>query len=301
MDNLNPQDIKIHVVAKSVTPRGEPIALNEVAVLLNPHDDVAIARRPLGKGVILQLPAESGPGERVEVRQRIPSGHKVALHDVEQGQAVRRYGSIIGFATQPIHVGEHVHSHNLAVGELHQEYEYSVDVQPPEFVQPEQRRTFMGYRRPDGKAGTRNYIAVIGSVNCSASTVRFITRRFTPEVLRDYPNIDGVIGLTHKNGCAMRIGGPAIKQLQRVLAGMALNPNIGAYLLVGLGCESNQIQEMIANMELEYGKRGQWKRPLFLTIQENHGIASTVEAAAGMISKLLPEVNDVQREPLPIS
>ncbi len=298
MDNLNPQDIKIHVVAKSVTPRGEPVALNEVAVLLNPHDDVAIARRPLGKGVILQLPAEN---ERVEVRQRIPSGHKVALHAVEQGQAVRRYGSIIGFATQPIHVGEHVHSHNLAVGELHQEYEYSVDVQPPEFVPAEQRRTFMGYRRPDGKAGTRNYIAVIGSVNCSASTVRFITRRFTPEVLRDYPNIDGVIGLTHKNGCAMRIGGPAIKQLQRVLAGMALNPNIGAYLLVGLGCESNQIQEMIATMELEYGKRGQWKRPLFLTIQENHGIASTVEAAAGMISKLLPEVNDVQREPLPIS
>ncbi len=298
MDNLNPQDIKIHVVAKSVTPRGEPVALNEVAVLLNPHDDVAIARRPLGKGVILQLPAEN---ERVEVRQRIPSGHKVALHAVEQGQAVRRYGSIIGFATQPIHVGEHVHSHNLAVGELHQEYEYSVDVQPPAFVPAEQRRTFMGYRRPDGKAGTRNYIAVIGSVNCSASTVRFITRRFTPEVLRDYPNIDGVIGLTHKNGCAMRIGGPAIKQLQRVLAGMALNPNIGAYLLVGLGCESNQIQEMIATMELEYGKRGQWKRPLFLTIQENHGIASTVEAAAGMISKLLPEVNDVQREPLPIS
>lgn len=301
MDNLNPQDIKIHVVAKSVTPRGEPIALNEVAVLLNPQDDIAIARRPLGKGVILQLPAEGGKAEQVEVKQRIPSGHKVALRDVEQGQAVRRYGSIIGFATQPIHVGEHVHSHNLAVGELHQEYEYSLDVQLPEFVSPEQQRTFMGYRRPDGRAGTRNYIAVIGSVNCSASTVRFITRRFTSDVLRDYPNIDGVIGLTHKNGCAMRIGGPAIEQLQRVLAGMALNPNIGAYLLVGLGCESNQIQEMIANMGLEHGKRGQWKQPLFLTIQENHGIATTVEEAVRVINKLLPEVNDVKREPIPIS
>jgi len=301
MDNLNPQDIKIHVVAKSVTPRGEPIALNEVAVLLNPHDDVAIARRPLGKGVILQLPAESDKTEHVEVKQRIPSGHKVALHDVEQGQAVRRYGSIIGFATQPIHAGEHVHSHNLAVGELHQEYEYSVDVQPLEFVPTEQQRTFMGYRRPDGRAGTRNYIAIIGSVNCSASTVRFIERRFTPEVLRDYPNIDGVIGLTHKSGCGMRIGGAAVEQLQRGLGGMAPKPHIGAYLLVGLGCESNQIQEMIANMELEHGKRGQWKQPLFLTIQENHGIATTVEEAVRVISKLLPEVNDVKREPIPIS
>jgi altronate hydrolase len=301
MDNLNPQDIKIHVVAKSVTPRGEPIALNEVAVLLNPHDDVAIARRPLGKGVILQLPAESDKAEHVEVKQRIPSGHKVALHDVEQGQAVRRYGSIIGFATQPIHVGEHVHSHNLTVGELHQEYEYGVDVQPLEFVPTEQQRTFMGYRRSDGRAGTRNYIAIIGSVNCSASTVRFIERRFTPEVLRDYPNIDGVIGLTHKSGCGMRIGGAAVEQLQRVLAGMALNPNIGAYLFVGLGCESNQIQEMIANMELEHGKRGQWKQPLFLTIQENHGIATTIEEAVRVISKLLPEVNDVKREPISIS
>ncbi len=301
LQDLQKQDLKVHVVAKSIMPRGEPIPLNEVAVLLNPSDDVAIARQPLSRGVILRLPTGTGTSEHVEIRQRIPSGHKVALHDVEQGQPIRRYGSIIGFATQPMHRGEHVHNHNLAVGELHQKYDYSVDVQPVEFVPLEQQRTFMGYRRPDAKAGTRNYIAIIGSVNCSASTVRLIERRFSPEVLRDYPNIDGVIGLTHKSGCGMRIGGTAVEQLQRVLAGMAVHPNIGAYLLVGLGCESNQIQEMIANMELEQGKRGQWKQPLFLTIQENHGIATAVEEAARIISRLLPEVNDVKREPIPIS
>ena len=145
-----------------------------------------------------------------------------------------------------IETGSHVHSHNLAVGNLKQVYDFGVDMHPVDTVPIEQRRTFMGYRRPDGKAGTRNYIAIISSVNCSASTTRFIQRRFGPEVLRDYPNIDGVIGLTHKNGCAMRMGGEAIAQLQRVMAGMATHPNIGAYLMVGLGCESNQLQELIS-------------------------------------------------------
>lgn len=302
MDNQNNQPPRVHIVAKNVTPRGVPIPLHEVAVLLHPQDDVAIVRTPLSRGVILDLSSEiAHAANQVEVVQRVQSGHKVAIRNVAQGQPVRRYGSIIGFATQPILAGSHVHSHNLAVGELDQEYEYSVDVRPIEFVPPELRRTFLGYRRPDGKAGTRNYIAIIGTVNCSASTVRFIQQQFGPEILQNYPNIDGIIGLTHKNGCAMRHGGAAIEQLQRVLAGMAVHPNIGAYLLVGLGCESNQVQELIANMELDKGKRGAWKQPLFLTIQENHGVARTVKEAARMIERLLPEVNDVRREPIPIS
>ncbi|WP_422877892.1 UxaA family hydrolase [Ktedonosporobacter rubrisoli] len=271
-------------------------------MLLNAKDDVAIARVPLSRGVIIRLPdGTRNGGELVEVLQRVPSAHKVALHDIAQGQAVRRYGSIIGFATQPIQVGSHVHSHNLAVGELQQDYEYGVDVHPVDFLPPEQRRTFMGYRRPDGKAGTRNYIAIISTVNCSASTVRYIQRHFGPEIMREYPNIDGVIGLTHKSGCGMRHGSSSVEQLQRVLAGMAIHPNVGAYLLVGLGCESNQVQEMIQNMELSHGRQASWKKPLFLTIQENHGISGTVEEGARMIAELLPQVNAVQREPIPIS
>jgi arabinonate dehydratase len=296
------QSPKVHIVVKGLTPRGEPVPLNEAAVLLQPNDDVAIARMPLGRGVVLRLPpGTGGDGELVEVRQRIQSGHKLAIRDVPQGQPVLRYGSIIGFATQPIQAGSHVHTHNLTVGELKQAYEYGVDMRPVEYVSPEKQRTFMGYRRPDGKVGTRNYIAIISTVNCSASTIRYIQRRFAPELLRDYPNIDGVIGLTHKNGCAMQHGGEAIEQLQRVLAGMAVHPNVGAYLLVGLGCESNQIQDMISNMELNADRHASWKPPLYLTIQENHGIASTVEEGVRMIAELLPQVNDVGREPLPIS
>jgi altronate hydrolase len=296
MDNPSTQSPKVHVVVRGVPARGEPVPLNDVAVLLHPNDDVAIARIPLNRGVLLHLPSGD---TLVEMKQRVQSGHKFALHDIAQGQPVRRYGSIIGFATQPIEAGAHVHSHNLAVGELKQEYEYGVDVRPIDFVPPEQRRTFMGYRRPDGRAGTRNYIAIIGTVNCSATTVRYIQRRLGPELLRDYPNIDGVIGLTHKSGCGMRLGGDAIAQLQRVLAGMAVHPNVGAYLLVGLGCESNQVQELISDMELNNGQG--WKKPLFLTIQENHGVAHTAEEGARIITELLPQVNDVRRERIPIS
>ncbi len=294
---INP---KVHTIARGVAPGSTPIPLSEVGVLLHPADDVAIARVPLNRGVVLRLPTrEAGSRDLLEVKQRVQAGHKVALRAIAIGEPVLRYGSIIGFATQPIEAGAHVHSHNLAVGELKQEYDYGVDVRPVSLVPVEQRRTFMGYKRPDGKVGTRNYIAIISTVNCSASTIRAMQRRFGAEILRAYPNIDGVIGLTHKSGCGMRHGSAAVEQLQRVLAGMAVHPNVGAYLLVGLGCESNQVQEMISRMELDHGQR--WKKPLFLTIQENHGIASTVEEGAQTIGALLPAVNDVRREPVSIS
>ena len=294
------QPLQVHSIVQGVTAGGPPVPLNEVAVLLHSHDDVAIARVPLNRGVAVRLPADARGGERlITLTQRIPSGHKFALHAVEQGAPVRRYGSLIGFATQPIAIGSHVHTHNLAVGERHEQYEFGVDARPVEIVPQEQRRTFMGYRRPDGKVGTRNYVAIISTVNCSASTVRAIQKRFTPELMSQYPNIDGVIGLTHKSGCGMRHGSEAVAQLQRVLAGMAMHPNIGAYLLLGLGCESNQVQEMIQNMALEHG--APWKQPLFLTIQEHHGLAHTVEEGVEMLTELLPRANAVEREPVPIS
>ncbi len=291
---------RLHTITQGVVSGDRPVPLHEVAVLLHARDDVAIARLPLNRGVKLRLPGQSVAGAALlEVRQRILAGHKVALRALAPGEPVLRYGAIIGFATQPIQPGDHVHSHNLAVGKLRQAYEYSVGVRPVDVVSSEQRRTFMGYRRSDGRAGTRNYIAILSTVNCAASTVRFIQRHFTPDLLRAYPNIDGVIGLTHKSGCGMQHGGDAVTQLQRVLAGMALHPNVGAYLLVGLGCESNQVQELIAQMALDRAQS--WKQPLFLTLQENHGVASTVEAGVRMIGELLPRVDAVRREPIPIS
>lgn len=291
MESQHPPLTQIQIAG--LHPSAQPIALQEATVLLQPDDDVAIARFPLSRGLALLLPS----GEVIQVGQRIQAGHKVALRAIMQGQPVRRYGSIIGFASTPIAAGSHVHTHNLAVGALDQHYAYGVDLRPVDFVPPEQQRTFLGYRRPDGKAGTRNYLALIGTVNCSASAIRAIQRRFGPEILRAYPQIDGIIGLTHKNGCAM--GSEGIATLQRVLAGMATHPNIGAYLLVGLGCETNQINELIRARELDHGAR--WKEPFYLNLQENQGIAQTVDEGVRLIGELLPKVNDVRREPFPLS
>ena len=290
----------ITLSVKAAPRSGQPVKLREVAVLLHPADDVAIARLTLLPGTLLRLPDDATDGgQMVEVCQLVQPGHKVALRPVAEGQPVRRYGSIIGFASQPIPVGGHVHSHNLSVGQLSQKYEFSTDYHPVDFVPPHLRRTFMGYRRPDGRAATRNYIAIIGTVNCSASAIRLAERRFGPSELADYPNVDGVIGLTHKSGCGMRLGSDAVEQLQRTLAGMALHPNVGAYILMGLGCETNQVRDMIESMGL--GAGNQWKKPLFLTVQENHGIAGVVEETARLVRELLPQVNAVQREPIPIS
>ena len=294
-----PANAQLHSIETGNVTRGTVVALKEVAVLLHTRDNVAIAQTPLSKGVLLQLANTTDAFELIEVQQRILSGHKVAIKAIAAGEPVLRYGSVIGFATQSILPGQHVHSHNLAVGAIKQNYEYSTDIQPVEFISREFQRTFAGYRRPDNKAATRNYIAIISTVNCSATTVRYIQKHFTPEIMKAYPNIDGVIGLTHKSGCGMRHGSDAVAQLQRVIAGMSMHPNIGAYLLVGLGCESNQVQELIAEMELERGAH--WKKPLYLTIQETHGVASTVEEGIRLIGEQLSRVNDVQREKIPVS
>jgi altronate hydrolase len=297
MDTLNTFENSIQVITSSIARRDTAIPLEEVAILLHPSDDVAIARTPLSRETKLLLP----DGIVIEMTQRVQPGHKVALHDIEEKQPVRKYGSVIGFTTRPIKAGSHVHTHNLAVGKLDLNYEFGAEYRPLEYMPVEQRQTFLGYRRPDGRAATRNYIALISTVNCSASTIRQVQARFGTQILRQYPNVDGIIGLTHKSGCAMQQGGEAIEQLQRTLAGMAAHPNVGAYILLGLGCESNQVREMIANRKLGMGASGQWKQPIFLNIQEHHGIADTVEDTAQILGQLLAQVNDVQREPIPVS
>src|SRR5438270_9502669 len=138
--------------------------LTDRAIVLKPEDDVAVAKAPLAKGAVF----EDGPA-RIEARQDVKPGHKIARRDVRRGQPVRRYGQVIGFATQDIAVGEHVHTHNLDIGELQREYEVGVDVKPVDYYPAESMRYFDGYRRDDGRVGTRNYVAIISGVNCSAS------------------------------------------------------------------------------------------------------------------------------------
>jgi altronate hydrolase len=274
------------------------VPLQQVAIRLHAQDHVAIAKTNLVAGTTLLL-EEGGP---VKVRQFIPSGHKVALSEVAPEAPVRRYGQIIGFASQAIQPGDHVHSQNLDVKDFARDYAFGVDVKPIDYVPEANRRTFMGYKRANGQVGTRNYIALISSVNCSAHTSREIAHYFTPERLAAFPNVDGVIALTHQLGCATRLGGHDYLMLQRTLAGMARHPNIGAYILVGLGCETNQISDLVDRHQLTRNGNGAGhEAPLHLVIQDEGGIRKTIEAGIAAVEKLLPLVNQAERTPQPVS
>src|SRR5881409_4246140 len=270
-------------------------ALTEKAVLLRAEDDVAVAKAELAAGTVL----EDGT-TRIEVRQDIRPGHKVARKAVRRGEPVRRYGQVIGFATQDIAVGEHVHTQNLDIGELAADrYEVGVDVTPVEFYPREKMRHFDGYLREDGRVGTRNYVAIISGVNCSASVSQFVKDKFR-DVSRQYPNIDGVLAVTHKSGCGTKLFGEDHMALQRVLAGYAKHPNVAAYILIGLGCEVNQAAVIVDRQKM--GVPGHPERkPFLVNIQEAGGIRKTVERAVAEVAKLLPIVNDVTRTKQPIS
>jgi altronate hydrolase len=277
------------------TPEAGRVPLRQVAIRLHPTDHVVVAKTPLPPGMSLVLEDDSV----VTVRQLVPSGHKLAVTSVASGEPIRRYGQIIGFATQTISAGEHVHSHNLSVADFARDYAFSADVQPVDYVPVGARRTFQGYLRADGRVGTRNLIAVIASVNCSAHTCREIARAFSDEMLAAYPNVDGVIALSHLSGCANRIGGDDYVLLQRTLAGMATHVNIGGYIIVGLGCETNQVGDLIQNYALQSGVSVE--PPPNLNIQDAGGIRKTINAGVAAIHELLPEVNQTTRTPQPIS
>jgi altronate hydrolase len=277
------------------------VPLREVALRLNSQDNVAIAKINLQVGTTLDLEAGDSPHTQVPVRQFIPSGHKVALQEMPPGEPVRRYGQVIGFASQAILPGEHVHTHNVGVQDFAREHTFGVDVQPVTCVPESGRRTFLGYRRANGRVGTRNYIAVISTVNCSAHTSREIAHYFTPERLAAFPNVDGVIALTHQSGCPLGVGSPDYVLLQRTLAGMARHPNVGAYLILGLGCESNQAADLIEIYGLCSHDGDLSGCPPTIAIQDLGGIRKTVEAGIATIEKLLPAANTAQRTPQLIS
>jgi altronate hydrolase len=271
-------------------PMGK-VTLSQVAVKLHPEDDVAIAKVNIPVGTTLQLDS----GMEISAQRLIPSGHKIALREIAAGEALRRYGQVIGFATETIAAGEQVHTHNLAVQDFARDYAFGVDVKPIDYLPENQRRTFMGYVRKNGKVGTRNYIAVISTVNCSAHVTREIAHYFTQERLSDYPNVDGVIPLAHLSGCGSKLNGEDYHLLQKVLAGMANHANIGAYIIVGLGCEVNQVSDLIANYGLDSAQ------PPNFTIQDTGGIRKTIEAGITAVEELLPTVNADRRTPQPVS
>jgi altronate hydrolase len=268
------------------------VPLSQVAVHLRPEDNIAVAARNLPEGLEIQH-----NGSTLIVNARVGLGHKVALRDIAKGEAVYKYGQIIGFAGKTIPAGSHVHVHNVSAESFERDYAFCRDCPPP--PAPAEPRYFQGYDRGDGRFGTRNYIAIISTVNCSASTSKYISERFrATDLLRQYPNVDGVVAITHKAGCAMQYDGPDHNQLDRTLAGFARHPNVAAYILVGLGCETGQAIHLVEHEGL-IQLNGSRKKPLVITIQECGGIRKTVDAGVQAIADLLPQVNDIKRTKLP--
>ncbi len=271
------------------------VPCQKVTIRLHPDDNVVIAKTNLQAGIVLVLES----GEQCIVQRFIPAGHKIALNEVDSGAAIRRYGQTIGFAAETILAGQHVHTHNVVSKEVELDYAFSSEVKPTQSVAEDKKRTFLGFKRENGQVGTRNYIVVISAVNCSAHVCREIANHFTGERLAAFSNIDGVIALTHSVGCGGTHSGTLdYAMLQRTLAGMARHPNVGACVLVGLGCETNQLDELIEMQHLN-GKNS--NPPVSLMIQDLGGIAKTIQAGITAIEKLLPTVNDIQRTPQPIS
>jgi altronate hydrolase len=257
-------------------------------IRLHPADDVVIARGQLVGGTSV---------EGVTTRGLIPPGHKVAVRAIAQGEPVRRYNQIIGFASRPIGPGEHVHTHNLDMGpdkgHFDRDYAFGADVKAPP---PRREATFMGIKRADGRVATRNYIGVLTSVNCSATAARAIadhfSRRTNPQALAPYPMVDGVVALTHGTGCGMDADGLGMRVLERTLTGYATHANFAAVLVVGLGCEANQINAWLATGNLAEGENFRT-----FNIQDTGGTRKTVDKGVALIESMLPRANAVTREP----
>ncbi len=271
---------------------------------LHPDDNVAVATRGIPAGATIDA---GGVGRSVTASECVEMGHKIALARIGVGSPVRKYGQTIGFASAEIKPGQWVHTHNVEAGPLSLDYAFASEA-PPDPA-PIRGRTFLGYRRPDGRAATRNYIGIVSTVNCSAATSRFVAQAFDHELLETYPNVDGVLPLVHKAGCAMQYGGPDHEQLSRVLAGFAKHANIAAYLVIGLGCETGQPSFLVDNYGLTQlqvpgrnaaPRPSDGKSPLVMTIQEVGGVRKTVDRAVGLIREMLPEVNRVKRVPIPV-
>ncbi|WP_420415548.1 UxaA family hydrolase [Roseibium sp.] len=258
------------------------------AILLHADDNVVIALRDLQKG-------ERASSTEVTVREPIAPGHKIARFTIPKGAFVIRYGQIIGQAKTDIEIGEHVHTQNLGMGEHTQDYGYAENCVALEPIA--EQRTFQGYVREDGKVGTRNYVGILTSVNCSGSVARFISEAAKRTGLLDaFPNVDGIVPIVHGTGCGMSAKDEGYATLFRTLSGYAQNPNFGAILLIGLGCEVMQVADLVGGRPIRSDSALR-----YMTIQQTGGTRRTIEAGLSELRELAELANKAERRPAPVS
>ena len=267
----------------SVTTAATPRTLR-----LNGTDNVRVAIDTIMPGSVV---------EGVTASQRVPKGHKIAVTGIAEGSPVLKFGQIIGFAKAPIAPGEWVHEHNCGMSDFDRDYQFAEGAHDDGLLPLAERRHFDGFHRPNGKVGTRNYIGILTSVNCSATVARYIADAFNrTDILKDYPNVDGVVAFVHGQGCGMGGSGEGYETLERTQWGYATHPNLAGVLVVGLGCEVFQIPRLMKQYNLveHDGFRT-------MTIQDTGGTRKTIETGIAVIKDMLPAANAYKRQATPVS
>ena len=255
-------------------------------IRLHDNDNVLVVRHALALGQDL-------PDFGIRTKAQLPAGHKVAARHISAGERVVKYNVVIGSASRDIQAGEHVHGHNITLVDEYRDPGFSENVQPVDYLSESQRARFMGFVRPDGRVGTRNFIGILSSVNCSATVINRIAAHFTPDKLVHYPNVDGVVAFAQTSGCGMSSPSEHFELLRRTIAGYARHANLAGVLIVGLGCERNQVADLMATQGLSPG-------PLMrsLVMQDSGGTRATIAAGVAAVEDMLPLANAAVRTPV---
>lgn len=258
-------------------------------IRLDAADNVVVAREPIAVGTLIAT-------EGVTTLQEVPLGHKIATRPIKKGEAIKKYNTTIGFASEDLVPGTWLHSHNVLMDDFQKDYRYTQDYLPTTLLPEDERAQFMGYHRADGRVGTRNYIGLFITVNCSATVARKISQYFDEERMAEYPNVDGVVAFVHQQGCGMEMTGEPMDLLRRTLAGYIRHPNTAGALVCSLGCERNNLGVFMEEQSLATGKMLHT-----VTMQHAGGTAAAIEEGKKIIREMLVEANEMVRQPAPAS
>lgn len=263
----------------------ELVRANTPVIRLDLEDNVVVAREDIAAGTPIA-------SEGVTTTRAIPLGHKIATRAIGKGEPVLKYATVIGFAGEDLAPGDYLHTHNVFVGDIEKDYRFGEDYRPADLLPAEQRATFMGYQRADGRVATRNVIGLFITVNCSATVARRAANYFDAERLGAFANVDAVVPFIHEQGCGMELSGEPMDLLRRTLAGYIRHPNMAGAVVLSLGCERNNLQKFFAEQSLDAGKMLHT-----VTMQEVGGTAAAIERARDAVREMLPEANRATRTP----
>ena len=263
--------------------------MEPLAIRLHENDNVITAKSDIDINIKIK-------DENINTTQHIPVGHKIATKDISEGEEIIKYDNLIGIAKKNIKIGDHVHVHNTGMIDKKRDYEFSQGCKNVKVLPENEQATFMGYRRANGKVGTRNFIGIISSVNCSATVCKKIAESFNEEILSEYENVDGIVSITHGTGCGINSNGLGWELLQATIAGYSRHPNFGGLIVIGLGCEVNQVSGMAQSMS--WANSDTFK---MMTIQEVGGTRKTIQEGIEMIKQMLPILDKNKRIKCPAS